>query len=74
MNILLWILVGSFTGFFIFLLKAIIDGKKDPPEGTVITYKEDPFTEDEMDRAIKSAVLRQKLKKIEEERAENSSN
>lgn len=72
-----WIIYGTifaFFGFMFILLKAIEETKEDTPDGTVYMYPGDidehsPENLD-IDNAIKTVYLRNKLKKIEEERKE----
>ena len=69
-----WILVLTavcFIGVVCLLRKAIIDGKKDPPNGTVISYPdEDEHSPENIisDDTLRRAILRNKLQKIDEER------
>ena len=78
-----WILIltaVAFVGFAFLLWQAIMEGYEDPVDGTVITYPDEEqifseFETDEhspenldIDKAIKTVSLRNKLKDIEEER------
>ena len=69
----------SFLIFAILLIKAILDGRKEPSQGTVIIYPdEEMFMENDLeefsaensisDETIKIVRLRNKLEQIEKER------
>jgi hypothetical protein len=69
----------SFAIFAVLLVVAILDGRKEPSQGTVITYPdEEMFMENDLDEfsaenmisdeTIKIVRLRNKLEQIEKER------
>jgi hypothetical protein len=65
------VIILSFIFVIVFvalILKWNVDRYHDPPDGTVYKY-DDPDEEllEDLDRAIKSAILRDKLLKIENE-------
>lgn len=72
-----WILILTalaFIGAAWLLLKAIVDGGEDPPDGTIILYPDEDEHSPEntiSDDTLKRAILQNKLQKIDEERRQD---